>query len=79
MIVEWKVRLTYPKRLLGEPLIYELIRRFNLVTNIVEAQVTEQIGWLIVTVRGENEMIQKGLDWIVSNGVTVEILSRREE
>jgi len=79
MVVEWKVRLTYPERLLGKPLIYELIQRFNLMTNIVEAQVTAETGWLIVTMRGEQEMIQKGLDWITSSGVTVEVLSRSEE
>jgi len=74
MIVERKVRLTYPQRLLGQPLIYGLIRQFDLFTNILEARVSAEEGWLVLVVRGERERVEQGLSWMIEQGVQVEIL-----
>lgn len=79
MIVEWKVKFVYPLSLLNQPLIYKLIRQFDLLTNIMEAQVTAESGWLVLTVRGENAMVRQGLAWVTEQGVQVEILSKSEE
>jgi len=79
MIVEKKVRLNYPKDLLDQPLIYGLIRQFDLLTNIVEARVTPEEGWLVLAVRGERERVQQGLAWIAEQGVQVEVLAEMEE
>jgi ABC-type methionine transport system ATPase subunit len=79
MIVEQKVRLIYPKHLLDQPLIYQLIRRFDLLTNIIEARVSAEEGYLVLAVRGERERVQQGLEWIAEQGVRVEILAEIEE
>jgi ABC-type methionine transport system ATPase subunit len=79
MIVEWKVRLTYPKHLLNQPLIYKLIRQFDLLTNILEARVTAEEGWLVLLVRGEHGMVRQGLAWVAEQGVRVDIMSELEE
>lgn len=79
MMVEQRVQLTYPKHLLDQPLIYQLIRQFDLLTNIVEARVTTEEGWLVLVVRGEREQVQQGLDWMCEQGVEVEVLSEVEE
>ncbi len=79
MIVERKVRLTYPKHLLDQPLISGLIRQFDLLTNILEAQVTAEEGWLVLVVRGEREMVEQGLAWMAEQGVQIETLSEFEE
>jgi len=74
MIVEKKVRLTYPQHLLNQPLIYQLIRQFDLLTNILSAQVTSEAGWLILAVRGERELVKQGLAWMAEQGVQVEVI-----
>jgi len=79
MVVEKRVRLTYPKHLLDQPLIHRLIRQFDLLTNILEARVTGEEGWLILTIRGERERVQQGLAWIAEQGVEVEVVSKIEE
>lgn len=79
MIVEQRVRLTYPKYLLSQPFLYRLIRQFDLLTNIVEARVTAEEGWLVLAVRGEREVVQQGLTWMAKQGIEVEILSEIEE
>ena len=74
MIVEKKVRLTYPQHLLNQPLIYQLIRQFDLLTNILSAQVTSEAGWLILAVRGKRERVEQGLAWMAEQGVQVEVI-----
>lgn len=79
MMVEQRVQLTYPRNLLGQPLIYHLVRQFDLLTNILEAQVTTEKGWLVLAVRGEREQVQQGLAWMAEQGVEVKVLSEIEE
>ena len=79
MIVEQRVELTYPKHLLDQPLLYQLARQFELLTNILEAQVTAEEGWLVLAVRGQREQVQQGLAWMAGQGVEVQVLSEIEE
>ena len=74
MIVEHKIRLTYPAHLLSQPLLYQLIRQYDLFTNILRADVTAETGRLTLEIRGEDESVQKGLSWLAEQGVQVEIL-----
>jgi len=74
MIVERRVRLTYPRSLLDQPLIYGLVQQFDLLANILEARVTAGEGWLVLAVRGEEEKVRQGLDWMAAQGVQVERL-----
>jgi ABC-type methionine transport system ATPase subunit len=79
MIVEKTVRFTYPKHLLDQPLIYKLIREFDLLTNILDAHVTADEGWLLLLIRGEDEQVERGLAWIVEQGVQVEFVTEGAE
>lgn len=76
MIVEHRVRLTYPPQLLDQPLLYRLIRQFDVQTNILEARVTSEEGWLVLAIRGEQEGVLQGLNWLQEQGVRVEFLSQ---
>lgn len=79
MLAEQKVKFTYPKHLLDQPLIYLLSQRFGVLTNILEARVTAEEGWLILSVRGDRERLQQGLAWMAEQGVQVEVLAEVEE
>lgn len=78
-MVELKVRLTYPAQLVNQPLIYHLIGKFDLYTNIIEAQVTPSEGRLVVLLRGSPHGVHAGLDWISGEGVHVEQLGEPAE
>jgi ABC-type methionine transport system ATPase subunit len=69
--IERKVYLTYPPHLKDQPLIYELIKKFDVVVNILEANVTPQEGRLLVAVRGEEQVVKEGLEWMSAQGVEV--------
>ena len=71
MSMERKVHLTYPPHLVDQPLIYELIKKFDVVVNILEANVTLQEGWLLVAVQGEEQVVKQGLKWMSAQGIEV--------
>lgn len=75
MISEKTVHLTYPSHLLNQPLIYHLIRHFDLLTNILKAQVTSESGWLTLSIRGDQAQLEAALAWIAEQGVQVEIIT----
>ncbi|MGB9723059.1 MAG: NIL domain-containing protein [Chloroflexia bacterium] len=77
-MIERRVRLTYPPHLLDQPLLYRLIRQFDVQTNILEAHVTSQEGRLTLAVRGEQEQVLQGLRWMEEQGVQVEVLDKEE-
>ncbi len=79
MVVEYKVRLTFPQQLLDKPLLYGLIRQYEVQTNILEARVGGTEGWMVLAVRGEQLWVIQGLEWLRQQGVQIEILSKLEE
>ena len=71
-----KLYLTYPSRLVREPLIYHLSRNFELVFNIRQASVNEDIGIIAIELDGADESIERGIAWLRERGVTVEPIEK---
>ncbi len=71
-MVKRRVMLTFPQELLKEPIIHNLDQQFNVVTNIHLADITEDRGWLVVELEGEEKQIEDGLTWVMSRGVRVD-------
>lgn len=67
-----KVKFTFHQELITLPIIYELGKSFNIVTNIRRADVTEDRGWVVLELEGEMEEIERGLEWVTSKGVRVD-------
>ncbi|MDZ4277652.1 MAG: NIL domain-containing protein [Dehalococcoidia bacterium] len=67
-----RVKFTFRQELIQIPLIYELGKQFNVVTNIRRADVTEDRGWVVLELEGEIEEIERGLDWVAAKGVRVD-------
>lgn len=66
------VELILPTDLLVEPVTYNLGQQFNLVINIRRADITEDRGWLILELEGEEEDIEAGITWAISKGARVQ-------
>ncbi|MEO8205711.1 MAG: NIL domain-containing protein [Chthoniobacterales bacterium] len=64
--------LLYPARLITRPLIYDLGKTFEIITNIRQASVTEDIGVVSVELEGERAEIEKAIAWLEELGVKVE-------
>jgi L-aspartate semialdehyde sulfurtransferase ferredoxin len=64
--------LTYPKKAIQRPAIYELGHRFKVVTNIRQASVTEEVGIVSLELEGRRDEIKKAIKWLEGLGVKVE-------
>ena len=69
-----RVKFTFEETLVKEPVIYELGRKFKIVTNIRRAEVGETLGWVVLELDVEESEIQSGLEWVSSRGVRVDPL-----
>ena len=67
-----QVMFTFPQELIREPIIYSLGQQFKIVTNIRRADVTENRGWVILELEGEDRDIEQGIAWVTSKGVRVD-------
>ncbi|MDP6179710.1 MAG: NIL domain-containing protein [Desulfatiglandales bacterium] len=67
-----KVYLTFPRKLIQEPLIYQVGHQFDVVTNIRCANVTEELGLMGLEFQGEASEIEAALNFLDSKGVKVE-------
>ena len=70
-----RVKFTFVDELVKEPIIYELGKKFNIITNIRRADVGEDTGWVVLELDGEETEIKRGLDWVSSTGVRIDPLS----
>jgi len=67
-----RVKFTFPQELITLPIIYELGKQFNIVTNVRRADVTEDRGWVVLEMDGPIEEIERGLEWVAAKGVRVD-------
>jgi hypothetical protein len=62
----------YPARLITRPVIHELGKMFDVVTNVRQASVTDEIGIVSLELQGERDEIKKSIAWLEELGIKVE-------
>ena len=67
-----QIMFTFPEDLVREPIIFNLGHQFKLVTNIRRADVSEDRGWVVLELEGEEEEIERGIAWVTGKGVRVD-------
>jgi L-aspartate semialdehyde sulfurtransferase ferredoxin len=68
--------LSYPRPLIKEPILYQLVKKFDLVFNIRGASVSEEMGLVAVEFEGSRDQIERALAWLRQTGVTVEPIDK---
>ncbi len=64
--------LMVPSKLITRPILWELGKKFEVVTNVRQASVTDEIGIVSLSLEGEREQIKKSIAWLEELGVKVE-------
>lgn len=64
--------LMYPARLITKPIVYELGKQFEVITNIRQASVNQEIGIVSLEMEGDREEIKRAIAWLEGQGVKVE-------
>ena len=68
--------LSYPRTLIKEPILYQLVKRFDLIFNIRGASVSEDMGLVAVEFEGSTDQIERAIEWLRQTGVTVEPIEK---
>lgn len=74
--VREKVYLTYPTDLIKEPLIYLVGQRFDVVTNIRGANISDTMGLVALELDGVQAEVDKAVAWLRDQGVQVEPIEK---
>ena len=70
--ISQRVKFTFQIEDVKDPIIYNLGKNFDLITNIRRADINDEVGWVILEVQGEENSVTNGLEWITSLGVRVD-------
>jgi L-aspartate semialdehyde sulfurtransferase ferredoxin len=68
-----KVRLfvSFPEQLVDRPLIYEVIKKFDVVPSIRRANVEDHSGWIILEMNGDSSQLDASVAYLEEVGCTV--------
>ena len=69
-----RVKLTFPEHLIRQPIIARLVREFDVLPNIRRANVEEHMGWMICELGGEDQAVDRAVEWLRDLGVQVDRL-----
>jgi len=67
-----QVMFTFPPELVREPIIYLLGQQFKVIPNIRRADISENKGWVVLELEGEEKDIEAGIAWLTSKGIRVD-------
>lgn len=68
-----RVKLTFPQRLIKEPVIFTMAKKYDVMPNIRRARVTETVGEMVLELEGTEENLEKGIKSLREQGVEVEL------
>ena len=72
-----RIVLHFPKRMVDQPIVYRLVKDYDLMFNILKASVTpEEEGLMVVELSGRAENYDRGIEYLKSCGVKIQSLSR---
>jgi len=66
-----KLRLTFPAAQVSEPVIYHVVKDFDVVPSIRRAAIENHFGWMIVDFSGEAAAIDAAVNYMEGLGVEV--------
>ncbi len=77
MAVAKKIVLRFPKRMVDRPIVYRLVKDYDLEFNILKASITpEQEGLLVLELKGDQQEYDKGIEFLLKAGVQIQSLSQ---
>ena len=77
MVVSKRIVLHFPQRLVDQPIVYKLIKDYDLELNILKASVIpDEEGLLVIELRGEQDNYDKGIGYLTKTGVRIQALSQ---
>jgi L-aspartate semialdehyde sulfurtransferase ferredoxin len=63
--------VSFPESLVDRPLIYEIIKEFDVVPNIRRANVEDRSGWIILELAGNHDACDRAIAYLEGLGCAV--------
>ena len=67
-----RCKMTFPRKVVGDPIMHRLWTEFKVVSNTVRGRITEKGAWLEVELIGPPKAIEKALAYLSDQGVEVQ-------
>ena len=75
--VSKRIVLHFPKRLVDRPIVYRLVKDYDLKFNILKAFFTpEEEGLMVLEISGKQEDYDKGIEYLTKSGLKIQSLSQ---
>jgi hypothetical protein len=71
-----RLRLTFPPHLIQEPILYRLVKDFDIVINVRRAEVKADYGWVALEMEAAEQTLERGVAWLKERGVQVDPIER---
>lgn len=65
------LRLTFPESQVAEPVIYHVVKDFNVIPSVRRAAIENHFGWMIVEFKGETADLEAAIAYLEALGVEV--------
>ena len=65
------LELDFPAKMVSRPVLYELVKRFNVVPNIKRANITQTFGYIQLELKGKPKDMQDALAYLKKSGIAV--------
>ena len=69
-----RVKLTFPKDLIREPVIFTMAKKFDVMPNIRRARITESVGEVVLEFEGTEKKLEAGIAYLRERGVKVDAI-----
>ena len=66
-----QLQLTFPESQVTEPVIYRIIKQYDVVPSIRRANIANHVGFLIIELTGEEESIKSAILYLEERGIKV--------
>jgi ABC-type methionine transport system ATPase subunit len=65
------LQLTFPESQVTEPVIYQIIKQYDVVPSIRRANISNHVGFLIIELTGEDASINSAISYLEGLGIKV--------
>ncbi len=71
-----RIVLHFPHRLVDQPIVFKLVKDYDLSFNILTARVTPQEeGLMVLELSGNEDAFDRGIEYLKASGVKIQLLS----
>ncbi len=66
-----EVELIFPKELKNHPVIYQMVKDFDIIPTIIEASFSTDMGWAYLILEGKEKELERLFEYLKSKRVTI--------